>query len=50
MSLLQVVEPSEMKRLGVSRPHTSHCMANGDVLVSTMGDEHDNNKGKSSSY
>ncbi|XP_067951504.1 methanethiol oxidase-like isoform X1 [Watersipora subatra] len=40
-----VVEPSEMKALGCSRPHTNHCMKNGDVLVSTLGDENDSNKG-----
>jgi len=41
----QVIEPSEMKALGVTRPHTAHCMADGDVLISTMADENDQNKG-----
>ncbi|KAF6034625.1 hypothetical protein EB796_007065 [Bugula neritina] len=40
-----VIEPSEMKALGVTRPHTAHCMADGDVLISTMADENDQNKG-----
>ena len=45
-SCTQVVEPSELLALGVSHPHTSHCMANGDVLISTMGDETEAGKGK----
>jgi len=40
-----VVEPEELLALGVSHPHTSHCMANGDVLISTMGDEKEDGKG-----
>ena len=46
ISCIQVVEPSELLALGVSHPHTSHCMANGDVLISTMGDETEAGKGK----
>lgn len=46
LSCFQVVEPEELLALGVSHPHTSHCMANGDVLISTMGDEKEDGKGK----
>lgn len=28
----------------VSAPHTSHCLANGNIMISTMGDKNDNAK------
>jgi len=34
----KVIEPWEMHKHGVSTPHTTHCLANGDVMISTMGD------------
>jgi len=40
------VEPEDLKAVGYSRPHTSHCMKSGDVIVSMMGDENDGAKGK----
>jgi len=36
--LHKIVEPWEMHALGVSTPHTTHCLANGDVMISTLGD------------
>jgi hypothetical protein len=33
----QVIEPWEVHRLGVSSPHTVHCLPTGDVLISTLG-------------
>ena len=32
-----VIEPEELHDLDVSAPHTVHCLASGDVMVSTMG-------------
>lgn len=33
-----MIEPEEMHSAGVSAPHTAHCLADGDVMISTMGD------------
>lgn len=29
----------------VSTPHTAHCLADGNIMISTMGDRNDNGKG-----
>jgi len=34
----KVIEPWELHALGVGTPHTTHCLADGDVMISTMGD------------
>ena len=34
----KVVEPEEMKALGVATPHTAHCLPSGEVMISVMGD------------
>ncbi|VEN47648.1 unnamed protein product [Callosobruchus maculatus] len=39
-----VIEPSEMKKLNCSTPHTIHCLASGEIMISTMGDKDDNGK------
>jgi len=26
-----------MHKFGVSTPHTTHCLADGDVMISTLG-------------
>nr|XP_022915697.1 selenium-binding protein 1 [Onthophagus taurus] len=44
-SIYKVFEPSEMHALNCSTPHTSHCLANGDIMISTMGDINGNGKG-----
>ena len=28
-----------------SAPHTTHCLADGDIMISTMGDNNGNAKG-----
>lgn len=33
----KVIEPSELYAYNVSSPHTSHCLPNGEVMISTMG-------------
>jgi len=34
----KVIEPWEVHQYGVSTPHTTHCLADGDVMISTLGD------------
>lgn len=40
------IDGSVLLEHDVSAPHTSHCMYDGTVLVSTMGDRNDNAKGE----
>lgn len=43
----QVVEPEEIvNKTGLTAPHTSHCLANGQVMISAMGNEEGEAKGK----
>ncbi len=44
-SLTQIIEPNELRDLDLSAPHTLHCLADGDVMVSTMGDAQRRAKG-----
>ncbi|XP_019089468.1 PREDICTED: selenium-binding protein 2 isoform X2 [Camelina sativa] len=45
-SLYKVVEPKEIaEKTGLAFPHTSHCLASGDMLVSCLGDREGNAKG-----
>ena len=34
-----------MAAFDVSAPHTTHCLADGDIMISTMGDNSGNGKG-----
>ena len=34
----KVIEPWEIHAQGVSTPHTTHCLADGNVMISTLGD------------
>jgi selenium-binding protein 1 len=43
--LFKVVDTSEMHSYKVSAPHTTHCLPNGEVMISCMGDDKHNNKG-----
>lgn len=44
--LHKVVEGSEIwSRTGLAYPHTAHCLANGDIMVSCMGDKEGNAEG-----
>ncbi|CAI4223842.1 unnamed protein product [Auanema sp. JU1783] len=43
--LEKTIEPSLLKGLNVSFPHTSHCLANGQIMISTLGDADDNQSG-----
>ncbi|CAG0885573.1 unnamed protein product [Darwinula stevensoni] len=35
--LAAVVEPEEMHAVDCGAPHTSHCLASGEIMISTMG-------------
>ncbi len=37
-TVAQVIEPSDLYKWGCSTPHTTHCLADGDIMVSTLGD------------
>ena len=41
-----MVESDEIKqKSGLMYPHTSHCLPNGDVMISALGDADGNAKG-----
>ncbi|PSN38126.1 Selenium-binding protein 1-A [Blattella germanica] len=44
--LHKVVEGELLRALNISTPHTAHCLASGEVMISTMGDKHGNGKGE----
>jgi selenium-binding protein 1 len=37
LKLHKTIEPEELHKLGLSAPHTSHCLPDGKVMISTMG-------------
>lgn len=43
--LHKVIDGSEMKSFNCSFPHTIHCLASGEIMISTMGDKDENGKG-----
>ncbi|KAL1129063.1 hypothetical protein AAG570_013595, partial [Ranatra chinensis] len=43
--LHKVIEPEVMHKYGVSTPHTTHCLADGRVMISTLGDPNGEGKG-----
>nr|XP_045607980.1 methanethiol oxidase-like [Procambarus clarkii] len=43
--IFKVIEPEVLKSQGVSHPHTTHCLPNGKVMISTLGDAHGKAKG-----
>lgn len=45
-SLYKVIEPSDIvQKTGLAFPHTSHCLASGDILISCLGDKDGNAEG-----
>ncbi|RWW11747.1 hypothetical protein GW17_00024623 [Ensete ventricosum] len=45
-SLHKVVEPTDiLRKTGLAYPHTSHCLASGDIMVSCLGDKEGNATG-----
>ncbi|KPI91699.1 Selenium-binding protein 1 [Papilio xuthus] len=43
--LHKVIDGAEMKSFNCAYPHTAHCLATGDIMISTMGDKNGNGKG-----
>lgn len=41
----KIIEGSVMEQHNVGTPHTTHCLANGNIMISTMGDREGNAKG-----
>jgi hypothetical protein len=41
----QVIEGELLRALNVSTPHTTHCLASGEIMISVMGDKNGNGKG-----
>ncbi|PSN38124.1 Selenium-binding protein 1-A [Blattella germanica] len=41
----KVIEGEQLRALDVGTPHTSHCLASGEVMISTIGDKNGNGKG-----
>ncbi len=35
--LHKVIEPDEVKKTGLSAPHTVHCLASGEIMISMLG-------------
>ncbi|XP_051127696.1 selenium-binding protein 3-like [Andrographis paniculata] len=45
-SLHKIVEPEDIiHKTGLAYPHTAHCLATGDIMVSCLGDKDGNAKG-----
>jgi len=44
-SLHKVVEPEDIKKTGLAYPHTSHCLASGEIMISCLGDKDGNAEG-----
>ena len=42
-----IIEPDVLhETLDVGTPHTTHCLADGNIMISTLGDSKGDNKGK----
>lgn len=41
----KVIDGSVMRSFNCSYPHTTHCLATGEIMISTMGDKDENGKG-----
>uniref|UniRef100_A0A914X723 Methanethiol oxidase n=1 Tax=Plectus sambesii TaxID=2011161 RepID=A0A914X723_9BILA len=45
LTLAKTLEPDQLLNNDVSFPHTSHCLADGNIMISTLGDADGNGKG-----
>ena len=43
--MYKVIEPREVKKAGLSAPHTVHCLADGTIMISCLGDADGNGPG-----
>lgn len=43
----QTIEPEDIgKQTGLTQPHTTHCLANGEIMISCLGDYNNKGEGK----
>lgn len=47
--ILQVVDLADYPELDVSFPHTAHCLADGNIMISTLGNRKGNAAGTTNS-
>jgi selenium-binding protein 1 len=45
LKLHKVIEPAEVAKAGFSAPHTTHCLASGEIMISMLGDAKGNAPG-----
>lgn len=44
---LQMVEPVDLYwKCGLANPHTTHCLGNGQIMISCLGDPSGNGRGE----
>ena len=42
----KIIEPSDIiSKTGMAFPHTSHCLADGNIMISCLGDKDGNAEG-----
>jgi selenium-binding protein 1 len=41
----QVIEGELLRALNVATPHTTHCLASSEIMISVLGDKNGNGKG-----
>lgn len=44
-TLHKVIQPEDVKRLNLSAPHTVHCLSDGHIMISMLGDAEGNGPG-----
>ncbi|KAF5269980.1 hypothetical protein FQR65_LT05779 [Abscondita terminalis] len=42
----KIIEPSALRALDCSYPHTTHCLPSEEIMISTMGDNNEDGKGE----
>lgn len=43
--LYKTIEPEQLHKYNCSTPHTTHCLATGEIMISTMGDANGEGQG-----
>lgn len=43
--IFQEITDEQVKKFNVATLHTTHCLPNGDIMISSMGDNEGNGKG-----
>lgn len=44
LTITKIIEKEALNEFNVSFPHTAHCLADGNIMISTLGDAEDTNK------